>query len=129
MTEAVGGDTHLSKADHLLGGARLSSAGQPSLHVELRIVDEDGITVDRGQAGEILMRGPMVMAGYWRRPVETEASIAEHGGLRKGDVGALHHQGHLVIVDPKNGGLLAGAVHIYHSEDDAALTAQPEAPE
>src|SRR3546814_8421935 len=49
MTEAVGGDTHLSKADHLLGGARLSSAGQPSLHVELQIVDEDGITVDRSE--------------------------------------------------------------------------------
>src|SRR3546814_7508955 len=123
MTEADGGDTHLSKADHLLGGARLSSAGQPSLHVELRIVDEDGITVDRGQAGEILMRGPMVMAGYWRRPVETEAAIDEDGWLHTGEVGYLDDEGYLFIVDRQNDVIVSGAFNVYPREVEDALLA------
>src|SRR3546814_12269065 len=63
MTEAVGGDTHLSNADPLLGGARLSPAGQPSLHPELRILADDALTRAHGKAAGARLVGPPGTAG------------------------------------------------------------------
>ena len=64
---------------------KIGSAGRPVLLVEIRIVDPDGRDVDPGDTGELLARGPNIMAGYWRRPAETEEVLLEGGWLRTGD--------------------------------------------
>src|SRR3546814_13657844 len=71
------------------------------------------------------MRGPMVMAGYWRRPVETEAAIDEDGWLHTGDVGYLDDEGYLFIVDRKNDVIVSGAFNVYPREVEDALLAHP----
>jgi len=125
MTEAVGGDTHLSKEDHLAGGPRLASAGRPSLHVEVQVVGADGAPLPTGEVGEICLRGPMVMAGYWRRPEATAEAIDAEGWLHTGDVGYLDDGGYLFIVDRKNDMIVSGAFNVYPREVEDALVAHP----
>src|SRR3546814_13432412 len=67
----------------------------------------------------------MVMAGYWRRPVETEAAIDEDGWLHTGDVGYLDDEGYLFIVDRKNDVIVSGAFNVYPREVEDALLAHP----
>jgi len=123
LTEAVGGDTHLLKEDHVVGSLLLASAGRPSLHVEVRIVDDDGADLPTGEPGEVWMRGPMVMAGYWRRPEETAAAIDADGWLHTGDVAYLDDAGYLFIVDRKADMIVSGGFNVYPREVEDALMA------
>jgi fatty-acyl-CoA synthase len=87
----------------LLGAERalekVGSAGRPPLFVEIRVADDAGRDVAPGDTGELLVRGPNVMAGYWREPAETREVLIEGGWLRTGDAARMDGDGDVWIVD------------------------------
>lgn len=103
-----------------LATAKPKAAGRPVLHTELRIVDEDGTELPAGETGEILVRGPQVMAGYWGDDDATAAALAG-GWLHTGDLGRLDEDGLLEIVDRKNDLIISGGLNVYPAEIERVL--------
>src|SRR5690625_7266541 len=79
------------------------SIGLPISSTECRICDEDGNTLDGDEVGELCIRGPQVMKGYWNRPEETTKGLSDDGWLRRGDMARMDGRGYLYIVDRKKG--------------------------
>ena len=75
--------------------------GLPMPNTELALLDDDGKEVPLGQPGEIVIRGPQVMAGYWQRPDETAKVMTADGFFRTGDIGVVDERGHGVEVDER----------------------------
>jgi len=100
------------------------ACGRPVLHTELRLVDEDGRECPPGEAGEILVRGPQVMAGYWDDAAATAAAI-EDGWLRTGDLGRLDADGLLEIVDRRCDLIISGGLNVYPAEIERVLAEFP----
>lgn len=128
MTEH-GPGTVLQRHQHLPDGspaeaARMASAGQPILGVDLRIVDDDGATLADGQIGEIHMRSAAIMQGYWRKPRETAAALAD-GWMKTGDIGYVDPDGYLFIVDRKKDMIISGGENIYSREIEEVLLQHP----
>lgn len=111
-----------------IGGANLSaepdSVGWPLPYFELRLVDEVGNEVPKGDVGEIVLRSPTVMQGYCGRPEET-AAVLKDGWLLTGDLGRLDEQGRLYIVDRKKNIVISGGENIACSEVEAAALTHP----
>ena len=129
LSEAPGGDTYLPKSDHTPGNPRLASAGRPPLAVQLKIVGEDGEDLPAGEKGEIAVRGPHVMPGYWRRPEDTAEILGDDGWLRTNDMGYLDEAGYLFIVDRKADMIVSGGFNVYPREIEDELMAHPEVAE
>lgn len=93
----------------------------PSTDVEIR--DEDGSTLPIGEIGEICIRGPQVMAGYWQRPDETARAISPDGFFRSGDIGFMNEQGLIKIVDRKKDMILVSGFNVFPNEiEEVAMT-------
>ena len=103
-----------------LATAKPKAAGLPVLHTELRIVDESGADCQAGETGEILVRGPQVMAGYWGDADATASALAG-GWLHTGDLGRLDRDGLLEIVDRKNDLIISGGLNVYPAEIERVL--------
>ncbi len=103
---------------------RLGSAGRPLPGVDLRIVDDDGVEVPTGDAGEILIRAPNVAKGYHNCPEENEATFRD-GWLHSGDVGRVDDEGYLFVLDRKKEMVITGGENVYTSEVEAALYQHP----
>ena len=100
------------------------SVGRPLLFTELRIADADGRALPQGQMGEILVRGPQVMAAYYDNPSATESALRE-GWLHTGDIGRLDADGDLIVVQRRADMIVSGGENIYPSEVEAALREHP----
>ena len=100
------------------------SAGRPLPTVELEIRDEAGVVLPGGEDGEIFLRGPMVMPGYWRRPDETAVTISDGGWLRTGDIGRMEG-GRLYLATRKRDLILRGGENVYPIEIENRLEAHP----
>ena len=100
------------------------SVGQPLLFTETRIADSDGNTLPHGQIGEILVRGPQVMAAYYRNPPATDSALRE-GWLYTGDMGRLDADGDLYVVQRRSDMIVSGGENIYPAEVEAALREHP----
>lgn len=128
LTETSGGITRLSPSDHDPGGPRsrfLHSCGKAANGHEVMIVDtESGAEVSPGKAGEIWVRGPQVMRGYWQDPEATRAVIDEDGWFKTGDVGYID-EGYIFIHDRIKDMIISGAENIYPSEVENALMRHP----
>jgi long-chain acyl-CoA synthetase len=107
--------TFLGAEHHILGSPLLTSVGQCVPHGELKIRDEHGNEVPRGQVGEICYRGPNVMAGYYNRP-ETTASTLRDGWLRTGDGGTMNEQGFVFICDRIKDTIVTAGESVYSQE-------------
>lgn len=118
QTELSPGATVLDHADHLAG--RLRSAGRPIPCVDLRIVDRDMRPVPAGDVGEVVVRGPNVMLGYWQQPELTAQTIVD-GWLRTGDAGYLDPDGYLFLVDRVKDMIVSGGENVYSAEVENAL--------
>ncbi|HEU5084565.1 MAG TPA: AMP-binding protein [Acidimicrobiales bacterium] len=121
--------TALSKDDHAdrddpRRRARLQSVGVPRTDVEVRVVDEDGRTLPVGDVGEIVVRGDVVMAGYWEQP-EATASTIRDGWLYTGDVGSFDAEGYLALRDRSKDLIISGGMNIYPREVEEVLLAHP----
>lgn len=104
---------------------RPGSVGKPLPEVEFRLIDENGIDVEHGDPGEIVVKGPNVFRGYWNRPEETEAAFLD-GWFRTGDVGVLDEEGYLYLVDRKRDLIIVSGFNVFPSEVERALLENPE---
>jgi o-succinylbenzoate---CoA ligase len=103
--------------------SRLGSAGKPLFPNELRVVDGDADAAP-GEPGEILVRGPVVTAGYADRPEETARAIRD-GWLHTGDLGYLDQDGYLYVLDRRTDLIVSGGENVYPAEVEAVLLAHP----
>ncbi len=124
QTELAPIATVLSAEDHLAGGERLRSAGRPSAVSEVRIVGEDGADCPRGSSGEVVVRGPHAMLGYWNKPEQTAEALQE-GWVFTGDAGYIDEQGYLFIVDRVKDMIVSGGENVYTTEVENALMSHP----
>ncbi|HEU5480582.1 MAG TPA: AMP-binding protein, partial [Candidatus Tumulicola sp.] len=95
----------------------------PSTWVTLR--DDDGHDVPLGQSGEICIRGPQVMAGYWQRPDETANVMTADGYLKSGDIGNMNERGFVRIVDRKKDMILVSGFNVYPNEIEGVVAEHP----
>ncbi len=99
--------------------------GLPVPSTEVAILDDDGHPVALGVAGEIGIRGPQVMAGYWNRPDETAKVMTPDGFFKSGDVGIMDEHGHVKIVDRKKDMILVSGFNVYPNEIEEVVAAHP----
>ncbi|WP_137173135.1 long-chain-fatty-acid--CoA ligase [Massilia sp. HP4] len=99
--------------------------GLPLPSTELRILDEAGNEVPFGTAGEIAVRGPQVMAGYWQRDDETAKVMTADGFFKTGDIGIMDAQGYTRIVDRKKDMILVSGFNVYPNEVEGVVAAHP----
>jgi len=99
--------------------------GLPLPNTELALLDDDGREVPMGTPGEIAIRGPQVMAGYWQRPEETAKVMTTDGYFRSGDVGVVDERGYFRIVDRKKDMILVSGFNVYPNEIEDVLTQMP----
>jgi long-chain acyl-CoA synthetase len=99
--------------------------GLPMPNTELRLLDDDGKEVALGQPGEICIKGPQVMAGYWQRPDETAKVMTSDGFFRSGDIGIVDERGYFKIVDRKKDMILVSGFNVYPNEVEDVVTQMP----
>ena len=99
--------------------------GLPVPSTEIAILDDDGKEVPLGQTGEIAIRGPQVMSGYWNRPDETAKVMTADGYFKSGDVGIMDERGYVKIVDRKKDMILVSGFNVYPNEVEAVIAAHP----
>jgi long-chain acyl-CoA synthetase len=99
--------------------------GLPMPNTELTLLDDDGKEVALGTPGEIAIRGPQVMAGYWQRPDETARVMTADGFFRTGDIGVVDERGYFRIVDRKKDMILVSGFNVYPNEIEDVLTQMP----
>jgi len=116
----------VTHANPLNGEARIGTIGMPMPSTEARIVDlETRRPVPIGERGEIAVRGPQVMQGYWRRPEDTAAVLSDDGWLYTGDVGVMDEDGYFRIVDRQKDVIITGGENIYPREIEEVLYTHP----
>ena len=121
--------TALSKADHAdrdhpRWRERLQSVGVARTDVEVRVVDEADRELPTGEVGEVVVRGDVVMAGYWNRP-DANADALRGGWLHTGDVGSFDADGYLTLRDRSKDLIISGGMNIYPREVEEALLRHP----
>lgn len=99
--------------------------GLPVPSTEISIRDDDGVPVAPGEPGEICIRGPQVMAGYWNRPDETAKVMTEDGFFKSGDVGTMDERGFIRIVDRKKDMILVSGFNVYPNELEQVVNRHP----
>jgi long-chain acyl-CoA synthetase len=118
--------TALSKADHGAAGfrERLNSVGRARTDVEVRVVGDDDTGLPTGETGEVVVRGDVVMAGYWNDPAAT-AEALRGGWLHTGDVGTFDEDGYLTLRDRSKDVIISGGTNIYPREVEEVLLRHP----
>jgi acyl-CoA synthetase (AMP-forming)/AMP-acid ligase II len=127
QTEAPIFITRLSSEDHTGPSAerRLLACGRPSVDCEIRLIDDKGNDVAPGEQGEIALRAPFVMKGYFNAPDLNAATFIEGGWLRTRDVGRFDEEGYLYLVDRTSDMIITGGYNVYPREVEDALLAHP----
>jgi long-chain acyl-CoA synthetase len=127
MTELSPVATMLGPEHHTLNAppGRLRSAGRPVYSAEVRIVDPNDKELPRGEVGEIIVRGPIVMKGYWRKP-ELTAQTLRGGWMHTGDSGYFDDDGFLFIADRIKDMIISGGENVYSIEVESAISSHPD---
>jgi long-chain acyl-CoA synthetase len=99
--------------------------GLPLPSTDIAILDDLGNEVSLGQAGEIAIRGPQVMEGYWQKPDETARVMTRDGYFRSGDIGVMDERGYVSIVDRKKDMVLVSGFNVYPNEVEAIVASHP----
>ena len=115
---------HLGDSDHPRHTERMASVGVAQTPVRIRVADAQGLDLQPGQPGEVLVQGDTVMQGYWRNPVATAAALRD-GWLWTGDVGSLDADGFLTLMDRSKDMLISGGSNIYPREVEEVLLTAP----
>ena len=100
--------------------------GLPIPNTEISIRDDDGKAVKRGEPGEICVKGPQVMKGYWQNEEATAEAIGEDGFFKTGDIGTLNKGGFLAIVDRKKDMILVSGFNVYPNEIEDVVSLHPD---
>jgi len=112
-------------ANPMSNGEFSGSIGVPMPSTEVVLRDDNDRDVPNGQPGEICIRGPQVMAGYWQRPDETAKVIGKDGFLHTGDIGIMDDKGFIRIVDRKKDMILVSGFNVYPNEIEQVLAMHP----
>jgi acyl-CoA synthetase (AMP-forming)/AMP-acid ligase II len=120
QTELAPIATMLSANDHREGGDKLKSAGRPTPINDIRLVDEDGNDCPTGTSGEVVVRGPHTMIGYWNKPEETAKALRD-GWVYTGDAAYFNEQGYLFIVDRVKDMVVTGGENVFTTEVENAV--------
>lgn len=131
MTETTATGACLLPQDHQPDGPfahRMHSVGQPIAGNDLEIRDPSGKVLPPCEVGEVCIRGPGLMAGYWNKPAETAAAVKD-GWLHTGDAGKLDADGYLYIVDRIKDMIITGGENVYSAEVENAIFAHPSVAE
>jgi long-chain acyl-CoA synthetase len=99
--------------------------GLPFPNTDIAILDDAGQLLPLGQAGEIGIRGPQVMAGYWQRPDETAKSMTPDGFFKSGDIGVMDERGFIKIVDRKKDMIIVSGFNVYPNEVEGVIAMHP----
>ena len=99
--------------------------GLPVPSTEIAILDDDGNKLPVGSVGEIAIRGPQVMAGYWNRPDETAKVMTPDGFFKSGDIGIMDERGYIRIVDRKKDMILVSGFNVYPNEIEQVIATHP----
>ena len=132
MTEASPIATFLNPDEHDSstpdGLRRLHSVGRPAPFVDLKILAQDGNEAPQGEVGEIALRGPNIMLGYWEKP-ELTADVLQNGWYRTGDAGYLDHEGYLHLAGRFKDMIITGGENVYPIEVERVLGSHPDVAE
>jgi long-chain acyl-CoA synthetase len=104
------------------GHQRLGTIGKPVLGTEVHVLDMDDNEVAIGQAGELAVRGPQVMQGYWNKPQETANVMTKDGFFKTGDIGIASEDGYHTIVDRKKDMIIVSGFNVYPNEVEDVLS-------
>ncbi|NCW24866.1 MAG: hypothetical protein EBV84_05735 [Betaproteobacteria bacterium] len=99
--------------------------GMPLPSTEVVILDDDGRKLGIGERGEIAIRGPQVMVGYWNKPHETAKVMTPDGFFKSGDVGIMDERGYITIVDRKKDMILVSGFNVYPNEVESVVSMHP----
>jgi long-chain acyl-CoA synthetase len=108
-----------------LDGEYSGSIGLPLPSTEIAIMDDENRALPPGGEGEICVKGPQVMAGYWQLPGETAAAFTPDGWLRTGDIGIMDQDGYMRITDRKKDMILVSGFNVYPNEIENVIAAVP----
>lgn len=109
----------------LWGGHKQGTVGIPLPSTEVRVVDDEGKPLPFGESGELSVRGPQVMKGYWNRPDETAEALSSDGWLLTGDIARMDDEGFVTIVDRKKDLIVVGGFNVYPNEVEAVISQHP----
>jgi fatty-acyl-CoA synthase len=104
---------------------KMGSVGLPIFHGEVRIIDKRGNDVSPGEVGEIIVKGPGIMSGYWNRPELTAETLRE-GWLHTGDLARMDEEGYIYIVDREKDMYISGGENVYPAEIEKVLFTHPK---
>jgi long-chain acyl-CoA synthetase len=116
----------VATANRFDGKEFTGTIGLPMPSTEIEIRDDDGKTVAQGEVGEICIRGPQVMAGYWNRPDETAKVMTKDGFFKSGDMGFMDKNGYVKIVDRKKDMILVSGFNVYPNELEDVVSQHPK---
>jgi long-chain acyl-CoA synthetase len=105
--------------------AYTGTIGMPLPSTEVKLIDDEGQEVALGERGEIAIRGPQVMAGYWQRPDETAKAMTADGFFKSGDIGVVDERGYFKIVDRKKDMILVSGFNVYPNEVEDVVAGMP----
>jgi acyl-CoA synthetase (AMP-forming)/AMP-acid ligase II len=125
MTETTGAGTFLPPEAHDPARGKLRSCGIPWPGIEVRIVDEAGAACAPGAVGEVTIRAPIVMKGYWNRPDATQEAVQD-GWMRTGDAAYRDEEGYIFIYDRVKDMIVTGGENVYPAEVENAIFGHPQ---
>ena len=123
MTETAGS---VSLAMGELYTSRPECSGVAHDVAEMRVIGDDGGVLASGEVGEICVRGPMIMSGYWGKPEETASTLDAEGWLKTGDIGYIDETGYVAIVDRKTNMVICKGENIYCAEVERVIAEHPD---
>jgi long-chain acyl-CoA synthetase len=115
----------VATANKFSSGTFTGTIGLPLPSTEIAIRDDDGNNLPLGEVGEICIRGPQVMAGYWNRPDETARAMTKDGYFKSGDMGFMDERGYTKIVDRKKDMILVSGFNVYPNELEEVVALHP----
>lgn len=105
---------------------QLGTIGLPVCNTICKAIDEEGNDLPLGEPGELCVKGPQVMRGYWQRPEETQKSFTEDGFLRTGDIALVQEDGYIRIVDRKKDMIIVSGFNVYPNEVEDVISGHPK---
>lgn len=104
----------------------MGTIGLPMLHTEVRIIGTDGQDVPVGEAGELCVKGPQVMKGYWQREQATQSSFTDDGFFITGDIATVDEDNYFRIVDRAKDMIIVSGFNVYPNEVEDVITEHPD---
>jgi long-chain acyl-CoA synthetase len=108
-----------------VGDAVLTSAGRVAYGVDVKLVDDDGVEVEQGGHGELLIRSSNLMSGYWRNDEATAETFTDDGWYRTGDIAVVDGDGYVTFQDRKRDLIISGGLNVYPSEVERVIAGHP----